>query len=130
MQAWNESVEEISALLEQFDDDSSLMLSSKAQYLVFDRPLILRDFKIITDIRPIFDSAAERIREMVVIHTLRIRYEDSEGFKEQYIAVDSDDLESIQKVCARAAAKSLVAQRSLCDHEEWRTVEYPETQDG
>lgn len=126
IEEWNNAKEELVNLLDSLDDDHPLMVSLKAQHLVYDRPNLLRDIRIITDIRPVFDKAAEHIHEMVVTHNLIIEYEDKEGRKELYLAVDNEDISSIRNACDRADAKSHVILDELRS-DTLRVVEFPDS---
>jgi hypothetical protein len=74
----------------------SLDIAEKASDLLIEHERIFSDSKIVTDIRPIFDSETEKkVEAAILIHTLKIQYKDSEATKEFYVALDSDDLDNL-----------------------------------
>jgi hypothetical protein len=75
---------------------SSLDISDRASDLLIEHERIFSDSRIVTDIRPVFDSETERkVEGVILVHTLRIQYRDTEGAKEFYVALDSDDLDNL-----------------------------------
>ncbi|MDF5735473.1 MAG: hypothetical protein V7L04_31155 [Nostoc sp.] len=87
----------LSSLLQALESIAfSLDISDKASNLLVEHERIFSDSKIFTDIRPVFDSETERkVEAAILIHTLKIEYRDTEGTKEFYIALDSDDLDNL-----------------------------------
>ncbi|MDF5709757.1 MAG: hypothetical protein PUP90_19340 [Nostoc sp. S4] len=85
----------LSTLLKALENIAfSLDISDKASDLLIEHERIFSDSRIITDIRPIFDSETERkVEAAILIHTLKIQYRDAEGTKEFYLGLDSDDLD-------------------------------------
>lgn len=74
-----------------------------------------RSARIITDIRPIYDEPAEQIEGAVVSHTLRLRYDSSEGEHELSIALDTSDIRDLSKQCDRAIVKAQTAQTLMIE---------------
>ncbi|MBG1269484.1 hypothetical protein [Nostoc sp. WHI] len=89
----------LSSLLKALESIAfSLDILDKASDLLIEHERIFSDSRIVTDIRPVFDSETERKLEAVVLtYTLRIQYKDAEGTKEFYVALDSDDLENLHE---------------------------------
>ncbi len=76
----------------------SLDILDKASDLLIEYERIFSDSRIVTDIRPVFDSKTEkRVEAVILIHTLRIQYKDAEGTKEFYVALDSEDLDNLHE---------------------------------
>lgn len=88
----------LSGLLKTLEDIAlPLDISDKAFDLIIEHERIFSDSRIVTDIRPIFDSKTERkIETTILVHTLRIRYNDAQGNKEFYVGLDSEDLDNLQ----------------------------------
>lgn len=122
--------EQLKDLLSQVGTDSPLMISSKAQGLVYDRENILRKFRIITDARPVFNEGADQVCEMLVTHNLVIEYEDRSGQHELYLGIDASDLDLIRASCDRADLKAKTIQKALGDQGNWRVVVFPEHRTG
>jgi hypothetical protein len=76
----------------------SLDISDKASDLLLEHERIFSTSRIVTDIRPIFDSKTEgNIEATILIHTLKILYKDIDGTKEFYVSLDSNDLDNLHK---------------------------------
>jgi hypothetical protein len=63
--------------------------------------------RILTDIRPVFAKPEERPIGCVIVHTLRVGYDDSGGHKEFYVALDQDDIATLKAVVQRAESKAV-----------------------
>jgi len=82
-----------------------LLTVGKALDLQFAHTNILSDTQVVTDMRPVFDSAGESPLAVLVSHTLCLRYLD-EGRRERLsIALDHDDLVQLVRACERAMKK-------------------------
>jgi hypothetical protein len=74
----------------------TLEISRKALDLIAENERLYINSKILTDIRPVFDSATEeQLDTAIVVHTLRILYRDMQGVKEFYVAISSEDLDDL-----------------------------------
>lgn len=89
----------LSNLLEALENNASYLdISEKASDLLIEYERIFSDSRIITDIRPVFDSETEKkVEGAILIHTLKIQYKDAEATKEFYVALDSDDLDNLHE---------------------------------
>jgi hypothetical protein len=87
-------------------------IGAKALALMQEHERTFCQARIITDIRPVFGSEVSKPpRAVVVAHTLRISYHEGDERKDFYVALDSDDIESLRELLDRADAKA----RSLED---------------
>ncbi len=84
----------------------SLTLSAKALGLRNDYQRSYCDIRILTDIRPVFGSPAEKPLGAFVEHTLKIEYHEDGEHKEFYVALDNEDLGKIRKALDRAESKT------------------------
>lgn len=84
----------------------SLILSAKALGLRNDYQRSYCDIRILTDIRPIFGSPAEKPVGAFVENTLKIEYHEDGEHKEFYVALDNEDLGKIRKALDRAESKT------------------------
>jgi hypothetical protein len=87
----------------------------KALDLEYDYQNLLRRVRILTDIRPVFNSAASEIRGAIVTFTLRLSYdspeaEESHGLE---ISLDEKDIRILKDECERALAKAKSAEDYL-----------------
>ena len=97
-----------SSHLKKFLSIASVSLSAKALGLRNDYQRSYCDIRILTDIRPIFGSPAEKPVGAFVEHTLKIEYHEDGDHKEFYVAVDNEDLRKIRKALDRAESKTAV----------------------
>lgn len=84
-------------------------LAAAAIELSYDYANLLLTTKILTDIRPLYNDAADRIQGAVVSFTLRLRYSNADGEHDLSIALDEDDIEALEKRCKRAVTKAATA---------------------
>ncbi len=84
--------------------------TSTAIELAYDYANLLRNVRILTDIRPIFDVDAKEIEGAVISYTLRIEYESSDGIHEVSIAMDEKDINDLLKQSERAKEKTRTAE--------------------
>lgn len=106
LDGWQSIVELIEPL---FQPDQFGALSSKALQLLYSRPALLFDFKVLTELRPVFDSGADEIKAMILSNTVVIEYAESGGeTRSLYLSVDSDDLDNILKQLERTRKKNSI----------------------
>ena len=85
----------------------TLGLRSKAVNLIVDHDIIFQDAKMVTDIRPIFDSNIEKSPiGAVIIHNLKIEYKQNDEIKNFYIALDEKDVTTLLGLIKRTQTKS------------------------
>lgn len=78
--------------------NSPFKLSSKAVTLVRDYERIYLDARIINDIRPVISKKHEKtLTGALILHTLKIEYQDINGTQELYIALDTNDIQNLRK---------------------------------
>ncbi len=114
LDAWRKCSRQLGDLLEAVDDDHPLLITIKAQELAYTHQNILVSSKLITDIRPVFGSSGEQLRELVVTHTLFIRYSDANQMPcIASFTVDSADIANLLSECQRAATKTKTIKDAL-----------------
>ncbi|PLS84760.1 MAG: hypothetical protein CYG60_16215 [Actinobacteria bacterium] len=82
---------------------------TKAGGLMFENEHSLRQARIVTDIRPVFerDNPKAAPRGAVIVHTLKISYwADNSELKEFFVALDTKDVGDLSEQLARANAKA------------------------
>ncbi len=85
---------------------SAVSKSAKVQRLRLEYPNTFSDARILTDMRPIFDKPEKRPVGCAIAHILKLSYHEGGDHKEFYIALDTDDLETLKKVLQRAETKA------------------------
>jgi len=107
----------LSGLLKILEDKAlalHLDTSEKAFNLSIEHERIFSGSRIVTDVRPVFDSESEtKIETTIIVHTLRIRYKDADGTKEFYVGLDSEDLDSLREQITIAISNSTTLQSTL-----------------
>lgn len=104
--------ERLTQLLEM---EKSLGITSKANDVLTEHEHTFCSARVLTDIRPIFQSdLASPPSEAVVVHTLKIAYHQDREHKEFYVALDSDDIQMLKSAIERAELKDRSA-KSLLD---------------
>jgi hypothetical protein len=94
----------------------SLSYASKAAGLRDDFERTFCRAKILTDVRPVFEDPGEAPVGAVITHTLKLGYhegEERDEHKDIYIALDSEDISTLQRVLARAENKAISLQALL-----------------
>lgn len=113
---WNGVAKALGPILSSLSVDHPISVSYKAQRLAYSHQNILMDARIITDFRPVFDDAGERILEVIILHRLSIQY--ATGHSEPSViefALDSQDLGFLHEACARAEHKIEISLAALKD---------------
>lgn len=100
-----------------FADNSPLALLDKALDLAYSHQSILQEMRLVTDVRPVFNTDASEIVRMVIIHQLEIVYSDGSTTKKMYLAVDARDIIDIEKQCERAKRKATLLSDGLTGKE-------------
>ncbi|MEA5579025.1 hypothetical protein [Anabaena sp. UHCC 0451] len=78
--------------------DGSISISSKAITLLQEYDHIFSSSRIVNDIRPIFKPENEKeIAGALIVHTLKIAYQDAGDLREFYVALDSADVKNLQE---------------------------------
>lgn len=108
---WKAVRGEVLALL----DLECVGLAAMAIELSYDHANLLVETKILTDIRPLYTDSADRIQGAVVSFTLRMKYRNADGEQDLSVALDENDIESLQKQCNRAVTKASVARSLMID---------------
>lgn len=90
--------------------------SIKATNLAYNRGRIIRNTRIITDIRPIFTtSPKDDLIGSIIVHNLKIEFMENDERKEYYFAIDSTDLKQIELQVRRARNKEDKLKKFISD---------------
>jgi hypothetical protein len=112
LKAWESGSAAVRAAL---DDDSAFGVLDKATELIYSHQNVLREARVLTDLRPVYDKPAKDIRRMVVTHQLVLDYLDGASRKRLYVAIDASDLRKLEEQCRRAEDKANVVSEALKD---------------
>ena len=92
-------------LLYILNTNTSLDLTAKVSLIKNDQSHAYLQSKIYTDVRPVFGRSDAKVYGAVIIHTLKLSYQDGEQRKDFFVALDQSDLLSLRDVIERAEAK-------------------------
>jgi hypothetical protein len=84
---------------------TSLELAAKVTLIKNDHSHAYVQSKIYTDVRPVFGRSDAELRGAVIIHTLKLSYQDGEQRKDFFVALDQSDLITLRLAIERAQAK-------------------------
>jgi hypothetical protein len=102
---WNSVLPALAILIES----DCVRLAATAIELSYDYANLLQRTKVLTDVRPIFTEAADKIEGAVVSFTMRLRYSNANGEHDLSIALDEDDINALRSQCERAITKARTA---------------------
>lgn len=98
---------------------------AKAATLLTESERLFQDGRIITEIRPVFaDNLDDRPSAAIIVHTLRIKYDDAQGSKEFYVALKSTDVQELKETAQRALTKEQNLRRII--HDKIHCLEFSE----
>lgn len=89
--------------------ERSIGITSKAADVLTEHQHVYRSgmSRIVSDIRPIFSNdISEQPTAAVVVHTLKLAYQEDGETKEFYLALDTHDLQELQELLSRAKTKA------------------------
>jgi hypothetical protein len=114
---WKPAKASIIAWLKQAGPDDPLALARKTNQLIFDHQNVFRSCSLITDLRPVFNAAGDKVENVIILHKLIIGYTDSGSEPEHRIefALDARDLADLRRGCDRAELKVATLKASLKD---------------
>lgn len=99
----------VESILTELFSVRTLYLSASAVDLSFEHVNLFRGARVLTDIRPIFNEEGTAIEGAVISHTLRLRFENTQGRHELTLALEESDVKEIAVQCERALAKASLA---------------------
>jgi|CXWL01.1.fsa_nt_gi hypothetical protein len=108
---WNEHKTHLVQILKC---EKSIGVTSKALSVMTDHARVFRDARILTDLRPVFGpNPNEPPDAAVIVHTLKIEHMADHEHKEFFVALDSLDLDRLEKLVRRAKLKERGLKRSF-----------------
>lgn len=95
-----------SAIIEALSSDTALAVAAKAAGVMSDHARVFCHARILTDLRPIFESDVEQApAALVTIHTLKIVYHEEGVHREFFVAMDGRDAGQLSALLDRAFKK-------------------------
>jgi hypothetical protein len=93
-------------LVKIFGGRKGFNITMKAAGVIADQDRIFIHGRVLTDARPVFNEAGDSVDALVIVHTLRIHYEQDSDHKDFYVALDTSDIQVLRDVLDRADAKA------------------------
>ena len=83
-----------------------LLIGQKASMLLVEQDKIFSDARIITDLRPVFETDVARpLLAVAISHNLKIEFVEGREGREVYISIDTNDLHKLRNLIDRAIKK-------------------------
>jgi hypothetical protein len=125
LDSWRAARGAILVVLEAIGPDHPLQVARKAERLMYAHQNILIDARIITELRPVFNEAGDRIVQGIIANTLLIDYLDGGVSRSIEFGLDATDVAELRRISERAEGKAVAMKQSLSGLE-WQTTIYPE----
>ncbi len=101
-------------LIQLFSIKGSFYFNFKANNLVSERGKLLYNANIFTDIRPVFgDDQDYEIKCSLILHNMKIEYQEDAEFKEIFFAVNADGLKKLKEIILRAEEKEKAIKKKI-----------------
>jgi hypothetical protein len=102
------------ALIEILSKDTALAVATKATSVMTDHARVFCHCRVLTDLRPIFESDVGKGPAAIVgIHTLKVVYHEENEHREFFVAMDRDDVKELAAHLDRALKKEETL-KALC----------------
>lgn len=121
LQLWKQECGKVVQAVSLLKANHPLIMSHKAGRVVYARPYLLREAKILTDVRPVFNSEGDAVTQVVVSHTLHVIYQEGGKDDEIHLSLDAVDIATLKRLCERAERKAKVIKEGLAKTE-WPTT--------
>lgn len=105
--------DDVAAKFELLLDCEAILTVTKFLELSYDYCQLWKNGKILTDIRPVFNSDGTKINGTLVSYTLRVNYDDAEGCHNLSFALDEADILKLKEECDRALTKAKTASAAM-----------------
>lgn len=101
-QKWQRAAKIIEPLLAA---DGFFAILNKTARLMTNHAILARGFKILTDVRPVFDDNVTAVKALLLSSTLVVDFEESGVSKRLHLTVDQSDLALLREQLERAEKK-------------------------
>jgi len=119
---WKAQKAAILSALEAYSDDNPVAITSKAERLAFLREHVFRSAEIITDARPVYDAAGEKVFEMIITHSLIVTFTSPGNVSDKlHFTMDAADVLKLRQACDRAIVKAKTLKSALDKFGAWPT---------
>lgn len=122
---WTAARGAILEVMEAIGPDHPVQVIRKVERLAYAHQSILTEARIITELRPVFNEAGDRIIQGIIVNTLLIDYFDGGQNRRLEIGLDATDVAEIRRISQRAEGKAVAIKEALRGLD-WQTTIYPE----
>jgi len=103
-------------LISALSFNRTLGITAKAENVMSEHQNVYIDGRILTDLRPVFCEEIDEDKPVTtIIHNLIINYLADDIMKKMVFALDSNDLDKLEKIIARAKSKERVLKQICTD---------------
>lgn len=103
-----------SFLREILECEDPLGVTAKALHVMMDHAKTFRNARILTDLRPVFQSnPSDAPAAGIIIHTLKVEYRAAQEEREFFVALDSNDLARLETLIKRAKLKEKALKEAI-----------------
>jgi hypothetical protein len=110
---WESARAKVVGAAEQLNDDHPLAVAAKSLRIVSAHQFDLAEIRILTDVRPVFNQAGDKIVQSIISHILSIDYHDGRGHHVIQFSLDGEDVAQLKESCERAARKAAIVKHDL-----------------
>jgi hypothetical protein len=93
--------------------EKPLGITSKAFDVMTEHDRIYCGARILSDIRPVFSTNVDAAAGAVIVHTLQIGFHQMGKHQEFYVALDTNDIQTLKSVIERAEKKTVALEAIL-----------------
>ena len=115
LENWRRAQDIFVVALRAMPAESPLSIQQKARELTFAHQHVLTDAALITDLRPVYNAAGDKIHAIVLTHVLTLNYQDGTAQRRIEFALDAGDVAKLFKTVERAQVKTEAALRTFAD---------------
>ncbi len=113
LKLWKEAAESLRSVLGKLGPDHPFAVTRKAERLARAHENMLFESKVMTDLRPVFNAAGDKILHSVIAHSLLIDYFDGGNICRMEIGLDAEHLVQLRAACERAERKAITIRDTL-----------------
>ncbi len=113
LRVWKGALDMLREALSRIEPDHPFSVSRKAERLAWGHQNVFFEGKILTDLRPVFSAAGDKLLQSVVTHSLLIDYFEGNRVVRLELGLDVSDVAELRKVCERAELKSITLREAL-----------------
>jgi len=122
---WTRARGAVLEVMQSIRPDHPLQVVRKVEKLAYAHQNVLTEARIITELRPVFDEAGDRIVQGIIVNTLLIDYFDGGRNQRIEFGLDATDVAELRRVSQRAEGKAVALREAMCGLP-WQTTIFPE----